>query len=65
MSMSRKNYVETAKIIKWEMDHLPDDDYGRIVTRDTLRRVASELASMFQRDNGSFDRQRFLDACGL
>lgn len=63
--MSRKHYRQVADVIKWEMDHLPDDVNDKIVARDTVLRMAHELADIFQRDNGGFDRQRFLEACGL
>lgn len=64
MAMSRKHYREVAEIIKFEtqvIEGSPDRDVADAV----LRRVAGELASFFKRDNGSFDRAKFMEACGL
>jgi hypothetical protein len=59
--MSRKNYVETAEIIKAALDTAA----RRNADPQPVYDVARDLASMFARDNGSFDRQRFLAAAGV
>ena len=35
------------------------------ITRDTLFKVAREIAAEFEHDNRKFDTRRFLAACGL
>jgi hypothetical protein len=32
---------------------------------EVAREIAADLATMFARDNGRFDRSRFMDACGF
>lgn len=65
MAMSRKHYREVAEIISGELPlpaaRTPEAD----AERDVLRSVADGLAGMFKRDNSEFNRQRFMDACGL
>lgn len=60
--MSRKHYREVAEIIKTERVANPGMSPE---TEATLLRVASELASMFKRDNSNFNRDKFMEACGL
>jgi hypothetical protein len=59
--MSRKHYRDVAEIIKTEVDRT--NPAGGV--RPVLARVAGELASMFKRDNGNFNRDKFMEACGL
>ena len=59
--MSRKHYTEAASILATERDRSSDSPR----TLATLDRVARDLADMFKRDNGRFDRARFYAACGI
>lgn len=63
MAMSRKDYIETAEIIKQQVDTPEFADYGLYASAVTT--IANELANMFKRDNGRFDRDKFMAACGL
>jgi len=51
--MSRKHFVEVAKMIAAETD------------RVSAKRFAEGMASIFQRENERFDRNRFMSACGF
>lgn len=48
--MSKKHYKELAEIIR---------------TTDNKREFINSLCSFLKRDNSNFDKQRFLDACGI
>lgn len=52
MAMSRKHFVEMARIISESPVN------GR-------RRLAQEFASMAARENSAFNRAKFMDACGV
>jgi hypothetical protein len=54
--LTRKVFEEQAAIIK---KHLPK------VGREFSHEMASDLADYFERENPRFDRERFLEACGL
>jgi hypothetical protein len=58
--MTRKNYVAMAELIKTEVDNAmsPQQVEG-------MKAIVSALATALKRDNQSFDRTRFLTACGL
>lgn len=58
--MSRKDYIEVADIIRVQNDLATTDP-----ERGQLTRIARDLAGFFARDNGRFDRQKFLSACGI
>jgi hypothetical protein len=58
--MSRKHYVEVAEIIKYRLDRAQSTDEHM-----GIKGVAEDLAGFFKRDNGGFDRLRFMEACGL
>ena len=70
MAMSRKHYNRVAEIIRGQRD-----DGGRPLTatfeeerRERLRvteNMARGLACMFEEDNPSFDKVRFIRACGI
>lgn len=69
MAMTRKHYRETAEMIRSVVDDTPahSDLEGFIATgrMQATRSIARSLASMFAEDNPQFDRDKFLDACGL
>lgn len=61
--MASKHYREAAAAVMaahGDMDTLYEN--GR---RSAAREIATELADMFERDNPAFDRQKFMEACGL
>lgn len=59
MSMSRKDYVAIAAIIK-ERAAAEDE-----TARGAIRDLATALAYDFGRKNPSFDKVRFMKACGF
>jgi hypothetical protein len=66
MSMTRKHYVEVAETIKrsveWSADETPVRKAARL---QAAQEIANGMANMFAYDNGRFDRDRFMNACGL
>jgi len=66
MSMTRKHYVEVAEIIAAEVDTAKAlTPVRRGAALGALDSTARGLATMFAYDNRSFDRTRFMNACGL
>lgn len=66
MAMSRKHYIETAAAIKELVDSAAElTPVRRAVTLDNARAFAHSMAYMFVSDNRAFDRNKFMDACGL
>lgn len=66
MGMSRKDYEAAAAVIANGVKHAQDNTpVQRKAKLYALREVAGGLASMFARDNGRFDRDKFMTACGL
>jgi len=57
--MSRKHYIATAEVLAIERKQATTE-----AERRAIDNIARGLAAVFKRDNGSFDRQRFYDACG-
>lgn len=57
MAMSRKHFRELAAIFAEA-----NSQASPIVD---LRWIASEVANVCKRDNGNFDRAKFLTACGF
>lgn len=51
--MTRKDYVETAKILNSFVDVIPSD---------TMIELVEDFVEMFQNDNPNFDYERFLKA---
>jgi hypothetical protein len=51
--MTRKDYVETAKILNSFVDVIPSD---------TMVELVEDFVEMFQNDNPNFDYTRFLEA---
>lgn len=58
--MSRKHFVEIAHEIYAARQLCTTDD-----ERKAVDRVAEGLCSTFKRLNSSFDKARFLSACGV
>lgn len=63
MAMTRKHYQQTADIIK-----SVSQDYGDgkdVLFPLAMAAMAGRMAVMFKLDNERFDRQKFMEACGL
>lgn len=56
--MTKKDYIAISQVLLHAMNR---ED----TAEDMRQHIAKELASLLQRDNGSFDRDRFLAACGV
>lgn len=52
--MTRKDYVETARILREAYPEMSATAHARMVR---------EFACLFERDNTRFDRARFFEAC--
>ena len=59
--MSKKHYVEMAKIIKKAVDSY--GDYNEAYA--AITEIASNFAESARTENSLFDRSRFYTACGL
>ena len=59
--MTRKHFQAVAEAIRLEVKFLEADTDAH----KAVRRVAQDLATVFKQANSNFDRQRFLEACGL
>lgn len=53
--MTKKDYIAIAAVVKSQSFTDPQDKTN----------LAHALASMLRQDNDRFDRDRFLDACGV
>ena len=61
--MTRKHYIEVARVIADEVETLNlDVEPTRAISCENIARA---LADIFAADNGRFDRQRFYFACAL
>ena len=56
--MSRKHYRAVAEILKNYSEDYPIDSVG-------FKSMVTEFADMFLADNDRFDRNKFLEACGV
>ena len=67
MSMSQKHYATIAdKVSSHTVSHILEGTPApRIVSCVEVRRFAHALADYFEQDNPRFDRERFLEACGV
>lgn len=54
--MTRKDYIQTANILKSFVDEIPQTTYEDLVQL---------FADWFQSDNDNFDIARFEKACGI
>jgi hypothetical protein len=61
MAASRKIYREVADTI----DVTRKVYLEQPAVQEATKLIADELARIFKADNPNFDRQRFLEACGL
>lgn len=65
MSMTRKDYVAIAAKLKDLRIPKTDDNLFAQGVNSALNAAAKEMACVFKGHNQSFDRTRFLSACGV
>lgn len=67
MSMSRKNYIAAAAVIRDSLTEcaVGNTSTARNLCRNAVARVAVGLANMLAADNYRFSRSRFYDASDL
>lgn len=66
--MTRKDYVLMAETIKARVDHAKVTIPGpieKLVVLEALKDLAQHLAYELMNDNGAFDYNRFIEACGV
>lgn len=66
--MSKRDYEAIAASIKARRDLVEEEvtvGHIRFTTLITLARMARDLADVFEASNPRFDRDKFLEACGL
>ncbi len=59
MSVSKKDFIATAKILKKARDY----QRGGMSAETILDYLNSRFANYFEAENGMFDRVRFFNAC--
>lgn len=57
--MTRKDYILIAKAIKRSKEQ------ACLLELDAIRYTAENIASELQGDNGNFNKEKFLTACGV
>lgn len=65
MSMSKKDYVAIAAILKCKIENASAADEPTKLYRNGVISTAFDLAGYFAASNDKFDRARFLKACGV
>lgn len=63
--MTRKDYVKFAVIIKAEVDGLNKQNECYKDIAFCITSIADSMSAIFREDNTNYDRNRFMDACGL
>ena len=66
--MSKKVYVQFAKMINQELEDIIDNEWDLDVRKhyqSATRDITLKMLDIFYDDNPNFDRERFLKACGL
>ena len=61
MSVSKKDFVAVAKILK----EAREDWRGGTPVECLLNYIEEQIADYFAAENSMFDRERFINACGL
>lgn len=69
MAFTRKHYKAIAEIIKYQRRYIEptkweSKDYSKAIADVTLN-IAKDMSRMFASDNLRFDRDKFMNACGL
>jgi hypothetical protein len=62
--MSRKDYIKLANALRETVGHVKDSG-APMVAVAAVRRLAVTVADVCGADNDRFDRDKFIDACGL
>lgn len=63
--MTRKDYERIASAINETRDTVIPGGEHRMYSDSTLDNLANRMADELQRDNPMFDRERFINACGV
>ncbi len=63
--VTRKDYKAIAEIIEVNTEKHKQQGTGSLLCDTVRKSIALELADYFATDNPKFDRQKFLNACGL
>lgn len=63
--LTKKHFKAVAEIIKTEYDFILENDYRDVDSKDTVTNIIYKLADYFAMQNLRFDRERFMEACGL
>ena len=59
--MSKKDYIRFAKAVKEVNEHY----VGISLAQDAVRQLADRIVNIFAEDNGNFNTNKFMEACGL
>lgn len=63
--MTKKDYILIATSI-WRSGYLTDRNKIRQEAKEKMRRlIAIDLASELKNDNPKFDREKFMETCGV
>jgi len=67
--MSKKDYIKFAKMINERIQELYSDQNNDVPNIPShiseLQTISLRMLDIFSSDNPNFDRERFLEACGL
>lgn len=63
MATSTKDYVAIAKIIN--TDYMFEKAWGTRAAARAIETLANKMADYFASQNERFDRNHFMDACGM
>lgn len=64
--MTKKHFIEIARSIALHLKYaLSDDVATATIQRAEVQRMAKLFADVAAADNGRFDRDRFMSACGF
>ncbi len=61
---TKRTFEEVAKIIKRRNDQLEREKHN-IPANLLINYVANDLADFFARENTNFNRDKFIEACGM
>lgn len=65
MTMRRSNFKAIAEIIRhYKINSEIQDPSKTMSKHELMYHLTDKLASYFKQDNPSFDRERFMKACG-
>ena len=61
---TRQHYKAIAEIIREQKEHVRVFT-GHMMAEAACKDIAAQLADYFAKDNPRFDREKFLNACGI